>query len=583
MSRDHLEPPEQGWHIVSAGEDSGADEDDDAAFARRLQAEEEEEAAMAGASDEELARRLQQQQRTPPLSRARRQPDPVALPTMATLLGSVMQSFTRFHTQQSAPPPPRRFRNRLQAYSALAAGLSVAPDFECGDKLLLPVSCLHELSGRNLLEEGQPTLFRVTSPNSDGTTALVHGGVLEFTAPPECVVLPTWMMGHLGVDDGGAVMVEHVTLPAAKFVRLRPVNYQEFKQLRDQRAALESSLRAFFTLTKGTTITVPCQGVDYIFEVVDTQPADAVCILNTDVETEFELHDDYFAPVAVPASPVSDSAGAVAALNTPEGFRMPGHTLQSSERPADSVECASCAKWVPQASYQRHLAFCSRNVFVCPDCGARMQKSEQDAHFARVHAPVECRACGSVCPQDMLATHVEFECDRRPLDCEWCRLSFAAREHAKHVELCGARTDKCTACGVYVMLRDMARHAASGCKFTSIRSVGPAASDLFVCELCETPFLSEAELASHAYDAHTDEGAALRLLAEHEEAQAALRAMQGSDAVFHCPHCKAPFFEFALLDEHVAREHPTMDGSGSDFEVAEVDHMSLSNSADEDE
>lgn len=214
--------------------------DEELAF--RMQFEED---AAVHVSDEELARRLSEEtvhqpppkrssasampwiQDQPPSPSAPahyHQPPPPELvltgatpaDSLSALLGSFVNEF-QLGTgagMRGAPrrmPQQRGFRNEFQAYSHLTAGVKAPPLFDNGDKLMLPPSTLHELSGRNLLAEsadGRPTLFRISVRLGDGTELAVHGGVLEFTAPAGCVVVPTWMLGHLCADEGTQVIVQ---------------------------------------------------------------------------------------------------------------------------------------------------------------------------------------------------------------------------------------------------------------------------------------------------------------------------------------------------------------------------------------
>ncbi len=518
--------------------------DDDEALARRLQEEEDLAAIHEADAAEAAALALQNEPSPPPQPQPQQtvaERDPVAVapppaahdlaqPNLASLLDSFQASFTN-HVQHMPVAPAsaagaRRvlFDRKYQAYSRLVSGIASMDEatFEHGDKILLPPSALQELSGRNLLEASQdgggPTLFRLGVRRHNASSTAVFGGVLEFSAPHGCAVVPSWMMAHLGVEDGDAISVQQVQLPKATYCRLRPINFGDFKQLESHRAVLEATLRGYFTLTKGATISVLFDDVEYILEVTDVGPAgEAVCIVNADIETEFDLPEEYFetphkkpmlsAPqqqhvdwsASVPAS--SGIAVGSAGDDTPkEGFRR----------------CDSCRRNVPEASFARHAAFCERNLFVCPECGDRMPKSQEEAHFAKTHAPAECDLCGAVCPIDMMATHKDFTCEMRKCLCEYCQLSFVASKIEAHSAGCGARTERCDDCGAYVMKRHMADHANSGCQFraperepsrpgTEAAVVRGGAFE-FACHMCGTEFETMDDLGLHVSTAHDDSG-----------------------------------------------------------------------------
>jgi hypothetical protein len=400
---------------------SGGAEEDDEAMARRMQDEEDlaavHEAEAAEASAVAAAHADDRLPEAPP-ARQRHQPDPAPLPVppaaapppnLAAILGSLTTSFQQ-HVQamaaggaggggglgaQGAPgaarapmPLAHRFDRKYQAYSRMVSGSYSleAETFEHGDKVLLPPSALQELSGRNLLASsddrgggGGPALFRLCARRGEATTA-VFGGVLEFSAPPGCAVVPGWMMAHLGAEEGDAVSVQQVRLPQASFCRLRPVNFGDFRKLQSHREVLEATLRGYFTLTRGATIAVVFEDVEYFLEVAEVgPPGDAVCIVNADVATDFELPEEYF------ETPEKKQAAAAAvAEDAPARPALPGIAVGSGEATTPQAgfrRCEFCRHNVPEGSFDRHAAFCERNLFVCPDCHERMPKSEQEAHW----------------------------------------------------------------------------------------------------------------------------------------------------------------------------------------------------------
>ena len=396
------------------------------ALARQIE-EEELRDVVAQIEAAEAAERVVASSEAPP--RGRRQPDPEGMDpevaegqSVASLLSSVSDAIREERRTGRRAPARASFDRKYQGYSRMVSGVVVDADsFEHGDKILLPPSALQELSGRNLLSSSvdgsTPTLFRISVRRFQANAVFLFGGVLEFSAPHACMVLPTWMMATLGLEDGDAVSVQKAELPAATYCKLRPVNFMEFKMLENHRAVLEATLRGYFTLTKGTTISVLFQNHEYIFEIVDTAPGDAVCILNADVETEFDLPDDYFIPMNQEVNnsePLEENEKEKAEEKSIFGGGAEGKALNMSLDETDSTPCDSCGRRVPTLSYERHKAFCERNIFVCPDCGTRVPLTQKESH-SQLHAPVEC-ACGDVCPADMLDTHSQFVCSLRQVE-----------------------------------------------------------------------------------------------------------------------------------------------------------------------
>lgn len=44
------------------------------------------------------------------------------------------------------------------------------------------------------------------------------------------------------------------------------------------------------------------------------------------------------------------------------------------------------------------------------------------------------------------------------MPCEFCEAEFPYDVHAEHTDFCGSKTEKCTYCRKYIMLKDKASH-----------------------------------------------------------------------------------------------------------------------------
>lgn len=188
---------------------------------------------------------------------------------------------------------------------------------EDGDKILLPPSAL-ELLARLHIE--YPMLFKVTN---EGVERSSHCGVLEFSAPEGSCYMPYWMMQNLFVKEGGIINIQNVSLPKAKFVKLRPQS-QDFLDISNPRAVLEGSLRKFSCMTIGDTICLKYNNKNYMLDVREVKPAPAACIIETDCEVDFESPADY-----VP--PLSSSAEAAASPATPSDIPYGGVPTMKAE------------------------------------------------------------------------------------------------------------------------------------------------------------------------------------------------------------------------------------------------------------
>ena len=160
------------------------------------------------------------------------------------------------------------------------------PALSEGDRILLPPSALDTIM--RLVPSSRmpkPMLFSLAIAGSD--KPLRHAGVLEFSAPEGSVVVPLWIMKAMGVGDADACIVSSATLPKGTFAKLQPLS-EEFVTLEDPKGTLERAITSSFTtLNKGDSIVVPVMGLEIEVFVVELQPADAVCVIDTELEVDF--------------------------------------------------------------------------------------------------------------------------------------------------------------------------------------------------------------------------------------------------------------------------------------------------------
>jgi len=131
-----------------------------------------------------------------------------------------------------------------------------------------------------------PWLFEVTKLSSDDCASItsravnaepnlksVVGGAIDFRAPPNHVFLPRWMMHALRLKPLDVVVVraKRDTPPGAS-VRLRP-HAAAFLKIRNHRAVLETELKHYSALVKGSTIPFDYLGERHYFDVVDLRSA----------------------------------------------------------------------------------------------------------------------------------------------------------------------------------------------------------------------------------------------------------------------------------------------------------------------
>ncbi|UJR31207.1 hypothetical protein I4U23_018711 [Adineta vaga] len=188
------------------------------------------------------------------------------------------------------------FRADYQCYS-----VAFLPDHdrgrlnvENGGKILLPQAALEQL-----VEQGGIMLFKLKNKKLD---RIIHCGVLEFLPNDNTTCyIPNWMMHHLLLQEGDEVSVESVTLPTAKFVRFQPQS-KDFLDISNPKAVLETALRNFNCLTKGDIIAINYLNRNYELCVLELKPADAVSIIECDMEVDFAPPVGYVEPKYTPTS-----------------------------------------------------------------------------------------------------------------------------------------------------------------------------------------------------------------------------------------------------------------------------------------
>lgn len=181
---------------------------------------------------------------------------------------------------------PGRFDHQYQAFPVSFIGKE---DLEKGNKIILPQSALDHLARLNI---SYPMLFEITNPSTSRRT---HCGVQEFIAEEGTCYLPYWMLCNLLLQEGDLVRVTNTSLPKGSFVKLQPVS-SDFLDIHNPRAVLENSLRNFATLTVGDCIVIDYNQKKFEIEIVECKPANAISIIEADVNVDFAPPKDYKEP-----------------------------------------------------------------------------------------------------------------------------------------------------------------------------------------------------------------------------------------------------------------------------------------------
>jgi ubiquitin fusion degradation protein 1 len=94
---------------------------------------------------------------------------------------------------------------------------------------------------------------------------------------------------------------------------------------------LEYNFRNYFCLTTGETIAVAAGDRFYYLDVVETRPADAVCVIETDCEVEFDQALDQAELAAAAAMQVDGVVG----VGEPEPARFTGFRMRMDGKPVE--------------------------------------------------------------------------------------------------------------------------------------------------------------------------------------------------------------------------------------------------------
>ncbi|KAK7087657.1 TRAF-type zinc finger domain-containing protein 1-like [Littorina saxatilis] len=141
----------------------------------------------------------------------------------------------------------------------------------------------------------------------------------------------------------------------------------------------------------------------------------------------------------------------------------------SSGTAIETKYCSNCKKDIAAANFTMHEVHCRRHLVLCDHCKEPVPRTELDQHFNDVHAKIACTQCTQEVEKDQLDGHLENECSKRQVSCEYCELQVPHSDLAPHVEFCGTRTEACPRCGGFIMHKDLERHNDSNCAYPEVK------------------------------------------------------------------------------------------------------------------
>nr|GMD92436.1 ubiquitin fusion degradation protein 1 homolog [Ipomoea batatas] len=166
------------------------------------------------------------------------------------------------------------------------------PSLETGGRVTLPASALPLLID---MDVSYPMQFRIASYGDLGGKSS-HCGVLEFSAEEGFVYMPQCMMNNLGLNELDLVTVANVDLPKGDYLKLRPHTTEFLNKVKNPKEVLEATFREHSCLTAGDTVVVCYDGERFKVDVVETRPSDAVSVIDTDCNVDFDTPLDYKEP-----------------------------------------------------------------------------------------------------------------------------------------------------------------------------------------------------------------------------------------------------------------------------------------------
>lgn len=183
---------------------------------------------------------------------------------------------------------PKKFDRIFKAQPVSYANKNDTKEINTGNKIFLPNSALNQLSQMNIQ---YPMMFKITNCQNKRST---HCSVLEFTSPEGIVYLPICMFHnlYLNPDQHGYIKLENISLQKGTFVKFQPFRMIYINEVFNQQAILENQLSSYACLTKGDILEISFQEKCFKIEVIELKPQNAVSIIETDINVEFERPKD---------------------------------------------------------------------------------------------------------------------------------------------------------------------------------------------------------------------------------------------------------------------------------------------------
>eukprot|EP00795_Rhopilema_esculentum_P015715 gene15715-7009_t len=186
-------------------------------------------------------------------------------------------------------------------------------------------------------------LFKLSNSRKERAT---HCGVLEFVADEGKVYIPYWMMRNLLLEEGDLVQVQSASLPVATYSKFQPQSV-EFLDITNPKAVYE-------------------------ILVMETKPAQAISIIECDMQVEFAAPVGYVEPSRSDNGRKDSQENAMPSIpaeliKTPKvkfpgaGLRPDGKGIKKCQQQTDEATPTEIKKGVPDLKWNKKKIIFVRN------------------------------------------------------------------------------------------------------------------------------------------------------------------------------------------------------------------------------
>jgi len=229
------------------------------------------------------------------------------------------------------------------------------------------------------------------------------------------------------------------------------------------------------------------------------------------------------------------------------------------------ITCTNCKNQVPPTSARLHIASCFRRNWYCEHCDEVVLKTDQQKHIDEFHSFGKCEDCQTLLEKRLIKKHKKEECPKRIVNCLHCQLKLLYVQRFSHEQECGSITDLCSSCKQRIPRRGLAEHQrtcigkkefpqGSSLRYGSNFPPQPFSHSSYSSSFPPSPFPHS---PSAPFKPHREED-------------------------FLCEICQSPFISFDELQVHHLENHPDIDFFSSKSDVVDLLSQDLLKSSEED-